>query len=88
MWLIESFQSAHAFLIGTKYDQFATLSVEEQEEITKQVLIIYEFNDEKGTKICQSNEGATYFLFYFPFNQCPKNLQNCLEQGFRSKMHN
>ncbi len=37
MWLIESFQSAHAFLIGTKYDQFASLPVEEQEEITKQV---------------------------------------------------
>lgn len=31
------FQTAIPFLIGTKYDQFATLPRDEQEEITKQV---------------------------------------------------
>jgi len=37
-WLTLLGQTAIPFLIGTKFDQFATFPRDEQEEITKQVL--------------------------------------------------
>jgi hypothetical protein len=37
-WLTLLAQTAIPFLIGTKFDQFATFPRDEQEEITKQVL--------------------------------------------------
>lgn len=37
-WLTSLAQTAIPFLIGTKFDQFATFPRDEQEEITKQVL--------------------------------------------------
>jgi hypothetical protein len=87
-------QTAIPFLIGTKFDQFATFPRDEQEEITKQVspatclaaLPSSRIVFLPGKTVCPSNARVTDILFNFSINKRAKNLQNCFGEGFRSEM--
>ena len=80
-------KTAIPFLIGTKFDQFATFPRDEQEEITKQVsevpLITIWCSDQVmiGEAIRPSYACFCRILFHFSFDKRTKNLQDCPSQS-------
>lgn len=83
-----SLQTAIPFLIGTKYDTFATFPKDEQEEITKQVkskpntrenaLLNFE---PKGETLCQSYACVPYLLFHSSLDQRTEDIQDRTSQS-------
>ena len=64
-------KKAIPFLIGTKYDQFASASAEDQEEITKQ-----------SYKFAKAMKAPLIFCSTSHSINVQKNFQNCFVQGF------
>lgn len=85
-------QTAIPFLIGTKFDQFATFPRDEQEEITKQVcacvclVFVHRLLFLLGKTICPSNARISDILFDVSLDKRAKDLQDCLGKSVRSKM--
>ena len=66
-------KSAVPFLVGTKYDQFATFSRDEQEEITRQVsLAVSTTLTVSGKALRESDEGAAHLLLDLAIDQRAK----------------
>ena len=85
------FQTAIPFLIGTKYDQFATLPRDEQEEITKQVrpvniVMMLALIIPLGEAVRKSHARFLDLLFNIRFDKCAKDLQDSTREGVRSQM--
>lgn len=86
-------QTAIPVLIGTKYDTFAALPREEQEEVTKQAkrfskamhapLVSIGNVTMQGKGVWGIDDSD--ILLDLTFYQCAKDLQDCPRQGIRSK---
>jgi len=86
-------QTAIPFLIGTKYDTFATFPKDEQEEITKQVRDFDPPVQERtaqpqtqGETLCQSYACVAYILFHPSLDQRTEDIQDRARQSLRSEM--
>lgn len=86
-------QTAIPFLIGTKFDQFATFPRDEQEEITKQVsflpftlVIITHSALPSGKAFCTCHARIFDILLYISFDKCTEDIQNCARESFRPEM--
>ena len=84
-------QTAIPFLIGTKFDTFATFPRDEQEEITKQVCRLVNSSDLStdkfaGEAICASNACIPHLLLNIRIDQCSKDFQDSPCEGIRLEM--
>jgi hypothetical protein len=65
-------KTAIPFLVGTKFDHLVNFPREDQEEITKQVLLPLNDGLTTGTPICPRHESESHFLFNESFYQRSK----------------
>jgi hypothetical protein len=85
-------QTAIPFLIGTKYDTFATFPRDEQEEITKQVYLLSSCSAKSpdafssGQAVRKGDAFVADILLDFGVHKCAEDFQDRPCQGFRPEM--